>query len=409
MNTNNYLPYIYWIDTQKEALLQRVIEWSNINTYSLNIKGLEQFSNVLREAFSSLGCEIVLKHLPAQRRLHDDGKFHASPIGPALLMSKKKLNSAAVKVLLGGHFDTVYSPSHSFQIVRELKPGIMIGPGVSDMKGGIAILLTVLEALERSPYNENIEWEVLLTSDEEIGSPSSKVLYEEAALRNHLGILFEPSFPDAAFVSERWGSVTYSILVHGKAAHVGRDYSRGRSAVFALASLIEKLDQLRKESHLIINVADLEGKGPINIVPALSSCRVNFRSTQKSELESTFQLLQDIIEYIQEEHIHFEIIQDSFRAPKPFDQTVEWVFKGFESCANDLVQPFQLRSTGGVCDGNVLAGAGLPIFDTAGAIGGSLHTEDEYLITSSLVDRAKLSALFLFKLADGTIQRPHAN
>jgi len=111
--------------------------------------------------------------------------------------------------------------------------------------------------------------------------------------------------------------------------------------------------------------------------------------------------------------VTIEILQDSFRLPKPFDLGTQILFDAYAHCAHDLDIPFQAAETGGVCDGNILAGGGLPTLDTAGCIGGALHTHDEYLICASLIERAKLATFFLFKLAtrDIVIEKrvQHAN
>jgi glutamate carboxypeptidase len=393
----SYTPFLDWIHSQEQTLLDRVKQWVAINTFSWNIQGLNQLLTLIHSSFQFLGGKNATISLPPQKLLGTDCTFHAQPLGSALVMRKRP--HAPIQVLLGGHIDTVYSPSSPFQKLEESSPGIWKGPGVSDMKGGIAILFTALEALERSPFAEQIGWEVIINPDEEIGSPGSAFLYEEAAHRHHCGLIFEPSFPDGAFVSQRKGSAAYTVAIKGKAAHVGRDYAQGRSAVFPLARLIHKLDSLRADPDLIVNIAEVEGKGPVNIVPPFASCRINFRSSNAVTLEEASIKLQQFTTECQEEGIAIEVHQDSFRLPKPFDSQAQHLFESYAQCAHDLDIPFQTRITGGVCDGNILAGAGLPNLDTAGVIGGALHTPDEYLICSSLVERAKLAALFLFKLA----------
>ncbi len=167
--------------------------------------------------------------------------------------------------------------------------------------------------------------------------------------------------------------------------------------------LIHKLETLQANEDLIINVADVEGKGPVNIVPPFASCRVNLRSSNAEVLLQATTRLQQFAKESQQEGIVIEMIQESFRSPKPFDSSTQHLFEAYAHCAHDLNIPFQTRATGGVCDGNILAGAGLPTLDTAGAVGGALHTSDEYLICYSLVERARLAALFLFKLANRDI------
>src|SRR6185503_18576279 len=99
--------------------------------------------------------------------------------------------------------------------------------------GGIVVMLTALRALERSPFAEKIGWEVLLNPDEEIGSPNSSALLVEAARRNHLGLIFEPAMSDGSLVGSRKGSGTFTATIKGRAAHAGRDFANGRSAILA--------------------------------------------------------------------------------------------------------------------------------------------------------------------------------
>lgn len=396
-----YTPYLDWIDSQKNQLLQRIKQWVAVNTFSWNVNGLNQLVPQIESAFKVLGGESTYHQLPPQKSLDSQGNFQLQPLGQALVIRKRP--QAPIQVLLGGHIDTVYSSTSSFQTIEEQTQEVWKGPGVADMKGGIAILLTALEALERSPFAHQIGWEVLLTPDEEIGSPGSAALYETAAARYQCGLIFEPSFSDGAFVSQRKGSVTYTVVVKGRAAHVGRDFPQGRNAVFALARFIYQLETLLSDQDLIVNVADIEGKGPVNIVPALAHCRVNLRSFNADILENAISQLQLFAQQSEQEGIEVEVIQDSFRAPKPFDPKTQLLFQAYASCAQDLNIPFQTRATGGVCDGNILAGVGLPTLDTAGVVGGALHTQDEYLFLPSLTERSKLAALFLFKLASQEI------
>lgn len=398
----NFSPYLDWIHTQHDVLLSRLKHWVEINTYSLNVQGLQKLAEVLRSSFEILGSSMTSHSLSPINRIDQEGSSQSLPLGPVLVMRKRP--HARKMILLGGHFDTVYPPDHPFQNIDETHSNRWKGPGIADMKGGIAILLTALEALERSPFAENIGWEVILNPDEEIGSPGSAFLFKEAAQRNDCGILFEPSFPDGAFVHQRKGSATFTVNVYGKAAHVGRDFDQGRSAVFALAHYIHRLDALKNQGDLTINVAELEGKGPVNIIPPFARCRLNLRASNPSDLIETSKKLQILAHECESDGIRIQIYLETFRNPKPFDPNTIPLYEAFSLCAGELNLPFHLRETGGVCDGNILAEAGLPTFDTAGAIGGGLHTPDEYLICSSLVERAKLTTLFLFKLATGQIE-----
>lgn len=393
-----YIPYFNAIDEKIPSRLEMLRRWVEINTYSLNINGLNHFSSLIASSFKELGGVIEFIDLPLQQILSVDGKREMRSFGKALAIRKRP--EAPLKIFLGGHFDTVFPPSSPFQKVQE-EGGIWRGPGCADMKGGLGILLLALEALESSAWCENIGWEVLLTPDEEIGSPGSAPLYLSAGSRCHLGLIFEPAFSDGAYVSARKGSTAYTVVVHGRAAHVGREFSQGRSAILPLVRLILRLEQMQEGRDLTVNVAELEGKGPLNIVPDLAGCRVNMRSFSSEILKEASKELHQAAKELSDEQegIRFEIVQDTERLAKPFDRKTEDFFHSYALCAKELDLPFQIRETGGVCDGNLLASRGLPVLDSGGVVGGALHTHDEYFVLSSFAERAKLASLFLLKLA----------
>jgi glutamate carboxypeptidase len=269
------------------------------------------------------------------------------------------------------------------------------------MKGGLAVMLISLLALERSPYAENIGWQVLINPDEEVGSLSSAHLFEQAAKKCQVGLIFEPAFSDGAFVSGRKGSASYTVIARGKAAHSGRDFSQGRSAIYAIAHYMNILETMNHpESGFTVNVGFIEGGGPVNIVPDFALCKVNIRSSDPDKMKGFLQVLEDIaVQCRQRDGIQIEITQDTLRLPKPFDEKTQKLFKDFEACAKNLHIPFQLRESGGVCDGNILSAAGLPTIDSLGVVGGQIHTHDEFIHLPSLIQRAQLTTQYLLKLA----------
>jgi glutamate carboxypeptidase len=390
-----------WIKTQFPFLKELVRKWCNINSFTSNLEGLSQLLSILREDFACLKAEEHILALPSHPIYHSNGDIGEQALGDVLILKKRP--NAPFKVLLAGHMDTVYPPSSPFQKVHEKDAQTWIGPGVTDMKGGLAIMLAALAALEQSPFAEKIGWEVIINSDEEIGSPGSSFIFEEAALRNHIGLVFEPSFPDGAFVSARKGSTSFSIFVTGKPAHVGRDFSEGRHAIYALADFIQRVEQLNDLAKgRIVNVGLIEGGGPINIVPAHAYCRLNMRSGEAADILEIQEKLDDIAFQCQRrEGISFKVVRESQRLPKPFDGKTQKLFSFYKECMHEKGLPFHLRETGGVCDGNILSAAGLPTLDSIGAKGGYIHTPEEYLVLPSLVERAQLTVLLLLKLATG--------
>jgi glutamate carboxypeptidase len=395
---NTYQPSLRWIEEQFQTSLSLVKSWSNINSYTENTEGLTKLLDRLQKDFSILEGEQTVIPLASRNHVGTLGKKVEIPVGKALRIKKRP--EAALQVLLAGHMDTVYPPTSHFQKVTEVNTTTWKGPGVTDMKGGLAVMLMALAAFERTPEAYKIGWEIIINPDEEIGSVSSEYLFEEAAKRHYAGLIFEPAFADGAFVSARKGSANFTIVIHGVAAHSGRDFIKGKSAIYALAQFITALELANHpESGFSVNVGWIEAGGPVNIVPDLALCKVNIRSTDTEKIERFMSTLEELAVLCRlREGIEIEIIQDTMRLPKPFDLKNQQLFQQFETCAEELRIPFQLKESGGVCDGNILSHAGLPTIDSLGVVGGQIHTHDEFLILESLTQRAQLTALYLMKL-----------
>jgi glutamate carboxypeptidase len=387
-----------WISTQKQKMIDRLVAWATINSGSDNLPGLKLMLKTLESSFSSLEGSMERVTLPGRSVVSPSGELISSPHGQALRITKRP--EAPFRILLGGHMDTVYSPSHPFQTVSFPEKEIMRGPGVADMKGGLLIMLTALQALEMHPAAENIGWEILINPDEEIGSIGSELLFREAAKRCHLGLIFEPSFADGAIVSSRKGSTNFTVIARGKAAHAGRDFAKGRNAILALADYITKACKLNDlERGISINPGCISGGGPVNIVPDLAICRLNARAIHPTDFEMVRKKLEALAINHKEDGLELSFHLENARGPKLFDEKCKGLFEMIDACAKEEGYTLSLRPSGGVCDGNLLAEEGLPVIDTLGAIGGEIHTANEYIMIDSLVQRSRLAALFLIKLA----------
>lgn len=398
---SSYHKHLAWLSTQLQTMASLTEKWASINTGSTHLAGLAQLLSIIKDDFSVLGGKISTITFPPRHVLDKEGNKNSIPAAHGLSIRKRP--EAPIQILLGGHMDTVYSPEHPFQQIRYSNDSTMIGPGVTDMKGGLAILLKTLECFEQSPNASAIGWEIFLNPDEEIGSPCSAPFWKEAARRNQIGLLFEPSFEDGSCVSARKGSANYTLIARGKAAHAGRDFSSGRNAIYALTRLIGEIERMgNSHEGATINVGYIQGGGPTNIVPDYAMCRFNIRAKEAQEMIALKQKIETLVE---KNHlandISLNLIEESWRTSKPFDSKTQQLFGLYEKCANELEVPFGLRESGGVCDGNILSAEGLPTLDSIGVQGGNIHTDKEYLHIPSLVSKAQIAALFLFKIAAG--------
>lgn len=386
-----------------------VAAWSNINSGSYNLAGLERCATAITHEFHRLGGELRTIDLPPQEIIDAAGQIAPQPLGRAISITKRPAVSR--RVLLAIHYDTVYGADHPFQTVTSIDPNTMRGPGVVDAKGGLVVLLTALEALERSDIADNLGWEVLLNPDEEIGSPGSSALFIEAAKRNRIGLIFEPALPDGSLVGSRKGSGNFTVVVRGRSAHAGRDPEKGRNAIVALAEFIVAMKTIAKSlPGVTINVGRIDGGGPVNIVPDLAIARFNLRVDNNSQQHKAETRIKELVDSLNlRDGISIQLHGSMSAPPKPLDEPVTQLLEQIAACGRDLGLSLQWRPSGGVCDGNRLTAAGLPTVDTLGPCGGNLHGDSEYLLLDSLVERAKLTALLLFKYATGKFSAPSSS
>lgn len=402
----DYAPYLDWLDSQYERMCGLLKSWCEINSGSGNSAGLETMLAAVKKEFQGLGGaseELELGRYEPPTLLED-----ASSLQPAKPLRVRKRPSAPLRVLLCCHMDTVYPPDHPFQHWKKVDDNILRGPGVTDAKGGIVVMLMALEAFERSPWSGNLGWEAFINPDEEIGSPGSARLLAESAAISHLGLVFEPCFPNGHLVGDRQGSGNFKLIVRGKSAHAGRDPHLGRNAINALAWFIVVLNAFAStESGLTVNVGYLEGGGPVNMVPDRAECRFNVRAeTQKDRrrVEDFLARVTDGIKLI--DGISMELRGGFLRPPKVLDSASRAMLEHVMQCGRDLGLSLEQHPGGGACDGNNLAAAGLPVIDSLGVRGAEIHSPREHVFLDSLLERSKLTALLLMKLAGGEITLP---
>lgn len=395
-----------WIDTQRHRMRQSVIDLANVNSGTMNFTGLSGIAAMLTGMFATLEAPVDKITLPPLIEIDARGNTITSPLGQALRMRKPmdQVEPGSPRVFLCIHYDTVYAADHAFQHCTLLDDNTLRGPGVADAKGGIIILLTALRALEQSRWRNKIAWEILLNPDEEIGTPGSAHLLREAATRNDLGLLFEPALETGGFAAPRKGSGNFSLIVRGKAAHAGRNFEKGRNAMHLIAQAIVELAALNdlKQTHpgLTLNVGTIDGGGPTNIVPDLAIARFNVRVTTPQQQAFVEATLAQLIDKLNTREGYAAQLHGSFSSPpKPLDAPTLRLLEMLRECGREIDLELSWQPTGGVCDGNKLAAAGLPNVDTLGPRGGSIHSENEFLLLDSLTERAKLTALLLVKIA----------
>ena len=388
-----------WIDSRQEDLLNNLMRLSEINSGTSNLEGIRTVADYFRSYFS--GTADSISEIQSQSREHTDISGNKIKEEFGNLLSFKKRTKAPIQVLLVGHMDTVFPLSHSFQTPKKLDENTLLGPGVADMKGGILVMLTALQAYEASNHSNQLGWRVILNADEETGSHGSAETLVQAAAKADLGLIYEPALADGTLSRARKGSGNFTVVATGQAAHAGREYDQGRNAIMGLYSAPQKLAQLTElENGITVNIARISGGTAFNVVPAAAVLQFNVRcQSVDQQLELDAKMKAVIHETAQQSEVALEISGGFSRPPKsisPANQLLmDWVVESGKQLDIDV----QFKDTGGCCDGNNLAAVGVPNVDTLGVLGGQIHTADEFMLINSLTERAKLSLNILQKIS----------
>jgi len=388
------------LDAEGPAIVSRTESWSAVNSGSYELAGLRCMRAALLDAFAMLPGEIEEAALAPSQRMRADGTLADIEHGASIRVRVRP--QAPIQAALTGHYDTVFPASHSFQ-----RPWVeddrLRGPGVADMKGGLSVMLAALEAFERVPEAERVGYEVLLSPDEEVGSPASAPLLADIGKRAHFGMTYEPAMADGALVDARKGSANYSLVVQGKAAHVGRAFDQGHNAVIAAADAACALDALNKmREGVTFNIGAIEGGGPVNVVPERAVLRFNVRAPDDESAAWAEGEVERVARSTGEREGFSALLHGGFtRRPKPLNQQQRMIKQWTHQAGAVLGLDLQFRASGGVCEGNNLAAAGCPNIDTLGPCGGGLHSDEEFALIPSFAERAKLSFLMLAAVARG--------
>ena len=384
-----------------EPMLDQVLGWSAVNSGSRNLDGLRAMAGLLGDAFSALPGSAVLVDAAPVDAIDSSGKRIDLPHGRNLHLKVRP--DAPVQLLFTGHMDTVFAADHPFQETRWLDDEVLNGPGVADMKGGIAVMLASLKAVETSEVASGFGYEVVINSDEEVGSLGSAALIAEAARGKRAALTYEPSaLPDGTLAGARPGSGNFAITIRGRSAHAGRNPEDGRNAVLAASVLALRFEAMRK-TGLSVNPARIDGGSPTNVVPDLAILRMNLRpATPELEAEAKAMIDEAVARVSAERDVQIDLHGGFARPPKPMTPEAEALFGLVRKAGADLGQAIGWQPSGGVCDGNNIAACGVPVVDTMGVRGGKIHSMEEFLIVESLKERAALSALTILRLAGGS-------
>lgn len=293
-------------------------------------------------------------------------------------------------LLVIGHLDTVWPLGTLARLPFRITPeGRAHGPGIFDMKSGIAILLEAIRTIRQQELATKRPLTVLLTCDEEIGSKTSRPLVEEEALNAAAALVLEPPVTGGIVKTGRKGIGTFTIRALGRAAHAGLDPAKGVNAIVELAHQTVRLAALNNyEQGVTVSVGIVNGGTGINVVPAEAEAKVDVRFWTPEDGEQVVNAIRGLTPALAEAQL--EITGGVNRPPMPRSERNIALFEHARELAAEIGFALEDTVVGGGSDGNFTAALGVPTLDGLGVDGAGAHAEHEHILISDIPRRAAL-------------------
>jgi len=385
-----------YFEDRREAMVATIRELVEIESPSDNKAAVDRLSEVVAQKFAALGGAVRV-HRANEFGNHLQVDFAGRPGN----------ESRGKPVLLLGHYDTVYPMGTLAKMPCHVDGDRLTGPGVLDMKSGIALMLSAISALRDGHAsggtcsNENRSDErrglprpvsVLLVSDEEVGSDSSRAITESLARKAAAVLVLEPSYGfEGAVKTARKGVGDYTIKVTGRSSHAGLDFQKGVNAILELARQIEKVSQFTDlKKGLTVNVGIVSGGSRTNVVPAEATAQVDVRIARMKDAAGIDKKMRGLRPVNRKCKI--EISGGINRPPMERTAGVAELYAKAVGIARDLGWKLGEAAVGGGSDGNFTAGLGIPTLDGLGGVGDGAHAVHEHILISELPRRAALLA-----------------
>ena len=292
-------------------------------------------------------------------------------------------------LLLMGHMDTVHPVGTLAALPWRRDGNRAYGPGIYDMKGGNLLVLEALRQLQRAGIETALPVTVLFTSDEEVGSPSTRDVIEAEAARHAAVLVPEPGGPGHEVTTGRYAIARFAIETTGRPSHAGARLAEGRSAIRAMARRIVEIEDMTTED-CTFSVGVIRGGEWVNCVATTCTAQVLSMAKRQDDLDRGVERMLALAG--QENDVRFDVRQTVTRPVWEPDARTLALHARAEALAKQIGIPLPHRSAGGGSDGNFTGAAGVPTLDGLGVLGASGHTLEEHLLIDSLLSRGRLLA-----------------
>ena len=389
-----------WLNFQEDRMLALLERITNINSGSLNKSGIDAVAGIFVDELQTLGFAVSRLPGAAIEMPSCPGNDYRIDLSDHVLAQKP---GKGKRLLLMGHFDTVFPEGSPFQSFTR-DGDSMYGPGVADMQGGLVVMLYALKALSGIADFDDLAITVLLNSDEEMGSLSSRKYFEAQAALHDYGLVYESSGTNN-LVRTRKGLGQARFVVTGKAAHAGGAHEQGRSAIKELAYKIVEIENMTNyESGVTVNVGIVSGGEARNTIAPCAEALIDLRYPDPQQGIDAVTQFENIFSQVFSYPVDSpEISTNSWinlhRPPKLPTPEFDYLLEKTLSIGRLLGQELGVTDSGGGTDGSLTQAVGLPTLDSLGVAGIGAHSNREEARVSSLVERAKLSAVLIRRLS----------
>lgn len=371
------LSRLRYFEQHRDQIIDTIRRLVEIESPSDNKQAVDRLSAFVAEEFAALGGR---------------AEFHrVSDFGNHLQVDFQG-ETRQKPVLLLGHYDTVYPLGTLATMPCRTGNGRLWGPGALDMKSGIALMMYAIQGLQNSYGRLPRPVTVLLVSDEEVGSESSRQLTEARAMESAAVLVLEPSYgPKGAVKTARKGVGEYTLKVTGLASHSGLDFEKGQSAILELARqilVISKMVDLKR--GLTLNTGLVQGGTRVNVVAAEATAAIDIRVARMKDAAGIDHKLRSLRPFNRK--CKLKVTGGVNRPPMERTTGVAHLYKKAELIAKELGWKLSEAAVGGGSDGNFTAGLGIPTLDGLGAVGDGAHAMHEFITISELPRRAALLA-----------------
>ncbi|QGY38916.1 M20/M25/M40 family metallo-hydrolase [Pseudodesulfovibrio cashew] len=363
-------------------LLERLV---NINSHSANVEGVNLVAAVLEATLRGMGFAV--------RRLAN------RYTGDNLVAENMARRQRGGGPLLVGHMDTVFPPEMGFDRMRR-EGNRIIGPGVSDMKGGLVVAIFAARALAAAGRND-LPIGFFFNADEEIGSPHSRGPIADEAKKSKFCMVMESSGKGGEVITGRKGRIIFDLTVAGKPSHAGHSPYPKPSAIVEMAHKIQGLEALNApEEGISLNIGLVEGGVGPNTVAARCTARCETRFVDAQQGETVWKAIQELCAkpVLDGTSASLDIHMD--RPPMVANDSILGLYELISDAAGEIGMEVSSVSLGGGSDANIVARENVPVVDGMGPAGDLFHTPEEFLETDSLVPQALLTAAAMLKGAE---------